>query len=88
MQIIIANLPEERSQDIKRWIDNYLPHMHREDLKNNKKFVADLKRGIPIEVRGEAWSGFIGNDLRINFKLYESLLVRVSYAETNIDEDD
>jgi hypothetical protein len=39
-------------------------------------------------VRGEAWSGLIGNGLRINSKLYASLLVRVSYAETNIDEDD
>jgi len=42
---------------------------------------------VPIEVRGEAWQNFIGNELRVNEQLYEALLVRVRLAEANIQND-
>lgn len=42
---------------------------------------------MPIEVRGEAWQNFIGNELRVNEQLYEALLVRVRLAEANIQND-
>ena len=54
---------------------------------DNSNFKKDLKRGIPAEVRGEVWSQFIGNTLRITPNLYESLLNRVRIAEANIDND-
>lgn len=37
-----------------------------------------------MEVRGETWQYFIGNELRVNEQLYEALLVRVRLAEANI----
>lgn len=53
----MAKLPMEKSLNIKKWIDTYLPLLQSSsDLTNNKKFKEDLKLGIPIEVRGEVWS--------------------------------
>jgi len=57
------------------------------ELADNKKFKNDLKKGIPIEIRGEVWSHIIGNQLRISETLYESLLVRFKFAEKNPDSD-
>jgi|688.fasta_scaffold249606_2 hypothetical protein len=54
---------------------------------DNSSFKKDLKKGLPVEVRGEVWSAFIGNNLHVNPKLYESLLARVRIAEENIDKD-
>ena len=42
---------------------------------------------MPIEVRGEVWEHFIGNDMRVNETLYEALLVRVRLAEDNIQNE-
>ena len=53
----------------------------------NSSFKRDLKKGVPIEVRGEVWSQLIGNKLRITPKLYESLLDRVRIAAANMDND-
>ena len=53
----------------------------------NKKFKEDIKKGIPAEIRTEAWSILIGNELRVSPTLYESLLVRVRVAEENIEKD-
>ena len=60
--------------------------MHAE-LFENKKFKSDLKKGVPVEVRGEIWSHIIGNQLRISEYLYESLLVKFRIAENNLDDD-
>ena len=44
--------------------------------KANKKFKEAMKKGIPSELRGQAWSIMIGNELRITDRLYELLLER------------
>ena len=53
----------------------------------NKKFNADLKKGVPSEFRGDVWILLIGNSLRINLSLYEKLLERVRIAQVNIERD-
>ena len=79
-------ISDEKSQSLQKWTETYLPL-----LKSNKelpsKFKDDLRKGIPFEVRGEAWSLIIGNDLRINPKMYEALLVRVRLAERALDDE-
>ena len=59
----------------------------KQDLIGNKKFKEDIKKGIPAEIRTEAWAILIGNELRVSPSLYESLLVRVRVAEENIEKD-
>lgn len=61
--------------------------MHSGELIEDKKFKEDLKRGIPIEIRGEVWIAMIGNHLRVSPILYESLLAKVKLAEKNPDND-
>ena len=56
-------------------------------MSGSRSFKDALKKGVPIEVRGEAWECFIGNDLRVNQQLYDALLVRVRLAEENIQND-
>lgn len=46
-----------------------------------------MKKGVPVEVRGEVWSHIIGNQLRISEFLYESLLVKFRITEKNLDDD-
>ncbi len=53
----------------------------------NKKFKEDLKRGIPIEIRGEVWCNLVGNALRISPSLYETLLVKFRIADKNCELD-
>jgi hypothetical protein len=40
------------------------------DLKENKKFYIDLRKGIPVEARSEAWLIMIGNNLKVSPNLY------------------
>jgi TBC1 domain family member 14 len=40
------------------------------DLAGNKNFKESLKKGVPLEVRGEVWEALIGNEQRVNLKLY------------------
>ena len=73
---------------LRKWVDGWLPQIKSNvDLSGNRGFKDALKRGVPIEVRGEAWESFIGNDLRANEQLYDALLVRVRLAEDNIQND-
>ena len=73
---------------LRKWVDGWLPQIRASaDLTNSKSFKDALKKGVPIEVRGEAWEHFIGNDLKVNEQLYEALLVRVRLAEDNIQND-
>jgi len=53
-------------------------------LTSSRGFKEAVRKGVPMEVRGEAWEYFIGNDLRVNQQLYDALLVRVRLAEDNI----
>ena len=53
-------------------------------MKSSKTFKEALKKGVPIEARGEVWELIIGNDLRVNRSLYDALLVRVRTSEENI----
>ena len=70
---------------LRKWVDGWLPQIKSNvDLSGSRGFKDALKRGVPIEVRGEAWESFIGNDLRANEQLYDALLVRVRLAEDNI----
>ena len=57
------------------------------DLKENKKFNSDLRKGIPVEARSDAWLTMIGNNLKVCPNLYSSLLVRVRLADRNREED-
>lgn len=52
-----------------------------------KGFKDTLKKGIPSELRGEAWLAIIGNELRITDNLYGTLLERVRLCEDNIEKD-
>jgi len=86
--IILQKMPEEKSNNIKRWQDDYLPKLLlNQDLSGSKKFKDDLRRGIPPEIRSEVWTQLIGNHIRCSPILYESLLVRVRVAEENMDKD-
>ena len=52
---------------LRKWVDGWLPQIRaNSDLSSSRGFKEALKRGVPIEVRGEAWEYFIGNDLRVN----------------------
>lgn len=57
------------------------------NLADSKPFKESLKKGVPLEVRGEVWEALIGNEQRVNFNLYKALLVRVRLAEGNIQHD-
>ena len=73
---------------LKKWIENYIPQIgSNSDLISNRGFKDALKKGVPIEVRGEVWTAFIGNDLRINETLYKALLTRAQLCEQNIEND-
>jgi hypothetical protein len=66
--MIINKLPEDKSNDARKWIENYLPKIktNRAEIIQNKTFNKDLRKGIPAEVRGEIWTALIGNQLRVN----------------------
>ena len=49
-------------------------------MTGNKSFKEALKKGIPIEVRGEVWAELLGNPLRVTIDLYNALLKRVRLA--------
>ena len=52
---------------LRKWIDSWLPQIRNNaNLSGSRSFTEALKKGVPIEVRGEAWEYFIGNDLRVN----------------------
>lgn len=52
---------------LKKWIDTQLPLIrNKADLAKSKPFKEALKKGVPLEVRGEVWEALIGNELRIN----------------------
>jgi len=75
---------------LKKWVDQYIPQLKNGalvDLLATKNFKESLKKGVPVEVRGEVWERFIGNHLRITVSLYEALLARVRLAEANIKND-
>ena len=72
-------------QNLKKWLDTLLPQIKSgADLKSSKTFKEALKKGVPVEARGEVWELIIGNDLRVNRSLYDALLVRVRTSEENI----
>ena len=75
-------------QALKKWYETLIPQMKEGvDLKASKTFKAALKRGVPIEARGEVWEMIIGNDLRITSSLYDALLKRARTSEENIEND-
>jgi hypothetical protein len=51
------------------------------NMSSVRGFVDALKKGIPTEIRGQAWSLILGNELRISPLLYEILLQRVRLCE-------
>ncbi len=52
---------------LRKWVDQWLPQVRNKvDLTSTRGFRDALKKGVPMEVRGEAWEYFIGNDLRVN----------------------
>lgn len=53
-------------------------------MPSSRSFNEAIRKGIPVEVRGEVWEHFIGNDIKVNEQLYEALIVRVRLAEDNI----
>lgn len=50
-------------------------------------FKDQLKKGIPTEVRGDAWESILGNEVRISDKLYDALLERVRLCEENLESE-
>jgi hypothetical protein len=79
--MIMQGLTDEKQAEIKRWLFDYKPQLgteqQREQLFNNsRQFGNDLRRGIPLEIRGEIWSVLIGNKHRMSYKLYNSLKIR------------
>mmetsp|Transcript_37445 Transcript_37445/g.49243 ORF Transcript_37445/g.49243 Transcript_37445/m.49243 type:complete len:82 (-) Transcript_37445:736-981(-) len=81
---MIFSKTQDQAQ-LRKWVESWLPQIRNNtDLTSSRGFRDALRKGVPIEVRGEAWESFIGNDLRVNEPLYEALLVRVRIAEENI----
>ena len=85
-EMIFSKTPD--SANLRKWIDSWLPQVKAgNDLSSSRGFKEAIKKGVPVEVRGEAWEQFIGNELRVNTQLYDALLVRVRLAEDNIQND-
>lgn len=56
---------------LRKWVEGWLPQIRASaDLTSSNKFKDALKKGVPIEVRGEVWEHFLGNDLKVNDSLY------------------
>lgn len=56
---------------LKKWVDVHLPLIRSKgDLAGSKQFKEALKKGVPLEVRGEVWDALLGNELRVNMNLY------------------
>ena len=71
----VNNKDEQADKEcIRKWLEIHVPRI-RDDrefikLEGDKKFLEDLKKGIPSEIRGLVWTELIGNELRITSKLY------------------
>lgn len=62
-------------------MDTYLPQLKAGiDLSGSSRFKDALKKGVPVKVRGEVWTAFIGNAFRVNRNMYDGLLKRVRLA--------
>ena len=88
-QLTVLKMPEDKQKYVSRWTDKFLPMLWEgqiKELKKKPKFKDGLKRGVPVQIRGEVWSLLIGNLLRITPLLYESLLARVRTYDKNHDE--
>ena len=72
-------------QVLKKWIDVFIPQLRigtdMDKSTHAKSFKEALKKGIPIEIRGDAWMYLVGNDQRIGKGLYDFLLNRVRLAD-------
>lgn len=56
---------------VKKWVDVHLPLIRSKgDLAASKPFKEALKKGVPLEVRGEVWEALLGNELKVNLTLY------------------
>lgn len=49
--------------------------------------MIDLRRGIPLEIRGEIWLAMIGNKQRITAKNYNVLIQRSKVMITKIETE-
>jgi hypothetical protein len=96
ISLIIDKAPEGEKKTLKKWEDylkalqqnTYLTGKPNEtNMSSVKGFKDTLKKGIPTELRGEAWLAIIGNELRITENLYGVLLERVRLCEANIEKD-
>ena len=55
------------------WINIYFPLIKDNKHQRNKNFRKDIRKGIPVPVRGQAWQLMIGNHLRITPFLFQML---------------
>ena len=92
MQEEIFKLVFNDSEDkevLEKWIDTYLPQLKAGiDLSGSSRFKDALKKGVPVEVRGEVWTAFIGNAFRVNKNMYDGLLKRVRLSQNHISQDE
>lgn len=66
----MANKLQDKAA-LKKWVDVHLPLIRAKgDLAGSKQFKEALKKGVPLEVRGEVWEALLGNELRVNMNLY------------------
>jgi len=97
ISLIIDRAPEGDKKVLMKWGQEFLPALKQntyltgkpteQNMAGVKGFKDMLKKGIPTQLRGEAWLAIIGNELRITDNLYGILLERVRLCEDNIEKD-
>ena len=95
--VMDVSRPEADKALLRKWIDGFLPALQQNayllgkpnvtQMLGVRGFKDSLKKGIPTEVRGDAWEAILGNELRISDKLYDALLARVRLCEENLESE-
>jgi hypothetical protein len=91
MQMVVEKTSIGDTSVLKKWGETFFPKLEEygymvgapsvKNMSSVRGFVDSLKKGIPTEIRGQAWSSILGNGLRISPTLYEVLLQRVRQCE-------
>jgi len=67
-----------------QWLKIYLPLVQSQEHLRNAKLKSEIMKGaIPMSFRGQLWSAFIGNDLRINSQVFEEFKSDYTFGRTS-----
>ena len=67
-----------------QWLKVYLPLVQSQEHQKNTKLKSEIMKGaIPMSFRGQLWSAFIGNDLRINSQVFQEFKSDYTFGRTS-----